>query len=545
MGMDCLWGATWPYPLLAVDPKLELFLSVVYLAGGGEGFIAGKNDSDYFTHFLSRFETHRGHPAVAAYRQAIAKGFKPENMAMGLVASAGPLPDLIPREELPPELGEAREWNLFVGHLANFARDSRFSEFFEAHRPVYIRHIESFMKELETWDYAGWARQYCGMAVDADYTLLVSPLLNGASPVNHTLRGKPWHIKTVWGYKKWANGKPFLDYDFLAAVVWHELGHALLDDLTQEDSQEAQSLKPCFRNIPECRENWTECIRESAAEAFSRNLWRWAQRTGKISPDRAPVFFKKGLPHLSFFEKGLDEYEKLEAPAESLKNFYPRFLKAASACRFAAAQESPVGGALENFQEEAEKEIKDARLYYLKKREPAKALKIFEGLTRRFPQNAALWIEQAQVAYLMKQREKSMRSLQRADALGPDPEQRRDIALLHQSWGDYPQTLRRLKALIKEKPKNAVYWVDKGVCEFLNGETQEAENSLKAAIRLEPGLASSYLALGSVYVSMKRYSEAVRVYDRALAQKGLEKAEDRAALEKQRSETLILLQKAP
>lgn len=188
----------------------------------------------------------------------------------------------------------------------------------------------------------------------------------------------------------------------------------------------------------------------------------------------------------------------------------------------------------------SEKELSEARDIYLKKKDYPKALERFQSLTARSPEKTALWIEQAQVAYLDGNTKLAMSSLAKAETLKPTPSERHDIALGYQNLKLYDKTQKILENLMKEDPKNAQYLRDAGVCEFLKGNKKAAAENLNKAIELNPKLLSAYISLASIHQANGEKDAALRLYETALAQKSVDKSEEsyRSSILKHKKELL-------
>lgn len=117
----------------------------------------------------------------------------------------------------------------------------------------------------------------------------------------------------------------------------------------------------------------------------------------------------------------------------------------------------------------------------------------------------------------------ALRAVERTLSRDPSPEERRQAALMHQRFDDCSRAIEILTPLTGDKSMAALAFRDRGVCEFIRGEPGKAERDFKAALRIEPGLLSAALSLGSVYASQKRFDLEQKVYDKALLAPPLEK----------------------
>lgn len=200
----------------------------------------------------------------------------------------------------------------------------------------------------------------------------------------------------------------------------------------------------------------------------------------------------------------------------------------------------------------AEEDRRAAAIYRLLK-DDARALDILDRLTRASPDEAGLWLEQAEAAVSNGKNAPALASLQRCENLAPDAGQLRRaaeaygalgehrraeailkklvrrfpkdaalshrLALTYQALKEHRKAVDLLERLSREHPADASYLSDMGINEFLAGSADAAVRDLKEAIRLEPRALSAYLSLAAVYAAQDRAADALSVYDQALAVK--------------------------
>ena len=129
-------------------------------------------------------------------------------------------------------------------------------------------------------------------------------------------------------------------------------------------------------------------------------------------------------------------------------------------------------------------------------------------------------------------------SLARALPLAADRDQRRRLAERYQQAGAFSRAVELLRSLTRESPTDASLFQDLGISEHLAGDSAAAVRSLETAIRLDPRRLPAYVSLAYVDKALKRYGEARRIDDLALAVKTDDAAlhemirKDRAALER-------------
>jgi tetratricopeptide (TPR) repeat protein len=137
----------------------------------------------------------------------------------------------------------------------------------------------------------------------------------------------------------------------------------------------------------------------------------------------------------------------------------------------------------------------------------------------------------AEIALRAGDRKTALSLLSRAETLraasGPAPAEAsmHRLGLLLGELGSSRACVAVMGALVARQPKVAAYSADKGICEYRAGEADAAVKDLERAIELDAGFLPAYLSLGAIYAGQGRRPEALGVYDRALAQRGLQRFE--------------------
>jgi tetratricopeptide (TPR) repeat protein len=168
----------------------------------------------------------------------------------------------------------------------------------------------------------------------------------------------------------------------------------------------------------------------------------------------------------------------------------------------------------------------------------ALAVELLQSLVRDRPDDFEARLQLIDSALAAGRRDVAETSLDFARTLAVTPLQRRRLADAYLQIGAYPRAVELLRGLAKENPSDPGLFKDLGVSEFLGGDPKAAAASLETAIRLDPELLPAYVSLASVDAALRRYDEALRVDDRALAIKSGDAAlremilKDRSELEK-------------
>lgn len=168
---------------------------------------------------------------------------------------------------------------------------------------------------------------------------------------------------------------------------------------------------------------------------------------------------------------------------------------------------------------------------------PEEAIPLLEELAGKTPADTQTSLALAEAALQAKKPELARAALDRAERSAREFEDLRRAAHLRQRSGDHKRELELLQGLATREPARADLLLDRALAEHRNGLAPEAEASLLAAIRLNPGLLEATISLGAIYEGQGRGVEALALYDRALSRpSGIPEPGIRELLRKTRDE---------
>lgn len=318
---------------IRVDPRTEL-VEVVHLLAlpRPEGNWVQYNDSRYAEEVRARFSAYRSHPAVAAYREAFAAGLDIHHILQE--SATGLSRDRLEVDE--SVYPKSQPTGKLLALLSDFARDARFMEFFQDHRALYERYATLFAAEMKGLDYVPIWEQYTGLKVDDTYTVFIMPFMRKTSSYCECPSG-PCHILTFWGPENGGGKEPDFGYRHRADIIFHEIGHPIVDKWSVEYEAAVDTLKPAGFVESSCFGSWGQCVRDNVVQSLADRVLVWGQENGKIPPlDKTPLGAKQHHPDLGddqlLYEKNLikrlREFERDRSHYASLKDFYPKLLEA-------------------------------------------------------------------------------------------------------------------------------------------------------------------------------------------------------------------------
>lgn len=315
-------------PTASLDPRVALVEIVHALASDGdESSAVGFNASSYGKAARAAFADRERHPAVALYRD-MSKGGLDRIMAFKL-AQRGLSANLTfsgkPGFWSPTGDPQRPQLAALLEALASFANEGGFARFFDSQKG-FVGAVESgFAADIAKTDYPGILSRYARLPVDADYAIFVCPLLRGPTSSVDKESGR-WRVDTFWPPATVRDGEPDFGYARRGPVVWHELSHVLLDDLSETHAARIAEIAPKRPLDPGLYGgSWPRWIRESVSQGLANRLLAWSLEQGLVE-DGNPIG-TRGL-FLDEIEASLKEFEAEPRRYPTLRDFYPRLLDA-------------------------------------------------------------------------------------------------------------------------------------------------------------------------------------------------------------------------
>lgn len=265
---------------VTIDPRIELVAAVSYLAGDRAGWTP-RSDSPYRTAMMRWADRHRRHPAVARLRAI--EGFAYSYPAEAILAY-GPPPALAPIS--PPSaqtleaIGGQAALEAWVQSLRDFARDTRYMDFFDRQRPEFARMIERTRAKAASTDIVAPFERFYGLPPQR-YTLILAPnILAGAFGPSVPLPDGRRHFYTVQGAAGVVDGVPdFGDPASIASLSWHEFGHTVVNPLDAAHAEALKASAPLYETIADemhalAYTTWEIAVNEALVRANTLHLCR-------------------------------------------------------------------------------------------------------------------------------------------------------------------------------------------------------------------------------------------------------------------------------
>jgi tetratricopeptide (TPR) repeat protein len=320
------------YPEIRADARYELFAMVQLLAGADTRYAA------FFRHNLPYdraaeewFKPYARHPVVERYQKLTEKGFA-YLLAYQYLFALGDPPELAVRETLPDPLlramGGAESEEEFRLLLADFARVSRFPEFYEKTAPLREQFLEPLRAQARDLAVPRRLREYTGMPVTARYTIIASPFVEPVLAITETRTdpdGVP-RMTSLYGMDQ-REGQP----QFRLPTRYGPLAREVVfEDLMAQAAPyraaiEASSalLRPVAGS---CATTWYECFNRNVSFAVGARL---LELDGQVDAAREwPIKYARiGMPYIGPVVEELKKYEADRRRYKTLLDLYPRLIE--------------------------------------------------------------------------------------------------------------------------------------------------------------------------------------------------------------------------
>lgn len=318
---------------IEVDPRVELVGIVFRLAGNYE-FNQGRIRS-YVRDIERQFGDFDDHPAVKLAARLRSKRRMSCDGPMSLAV-------YIDRDFRQRKTFEQWPWGLdgrwkkqetaeFLEQLRQFAADTKFNEFFEAHRALYETGIRSCRAVMAQYDLQTWLGEFFGVEEMGDLKLVLG-FLNGSSNYGPRFTaGKILEKYAIIGMQlPDAEGNPVFRPRKLATTA-HEFCHSFANPVVEKYMEQLQpagemlyaAQAPAMKRIG--YQNWRSLMYESAVRAcvacYIRNSFEpeYLQHYLDEEAGYGFVWTKELSNLLRTYEASRDKYPTFES-------FFPEFV---------------------------------------------------------------------------------------------------------------------------------------------------------------------------------------------------------------------------
>lgn len=324
---------------IAVDPRLELLTTVQLLAGYE---VLARGNFAYKREVQTHFAKYKGHSAVKCFAEMRAKGFAFAAPVETVLCLSNP-PELMPQREYSDfvigRAGGRENVERFVGELRRFAQDTRFMEFYAAHKKTYGAFTAAVREKFKGTDDVDLLEKYFGTK-QASYTLLFGPLVHGGGFGIRFKNGDGlYDTYDVCGTARVSNGVPEVaPARELRYLTWHEFSHSFVTPPAETFAPYAGLIEVIKRKgyLYGQEEGmkgvsadmlWAECVNEHIVRAVTVRL-TLAQYGPEIRDTHMNAEVQSGFIFTPAIAKCLEKYEAQRDKYPAFSDFYDEIAKA-------------------------------------------------------------------------------------------------------------------------------------------------------------------------------------------------------------------------
>lgn len=323
-----------------VNENVELMSILARMAGYPEYNmdLAGKYIKDIDVYF----KDHSGHPAIK-YMQKVRRSSRISydavmSMAIHLVNRNGHF-SLI--EENVPTL--EKRWkgvdkSDFLLYLNQFYKDTDFNKFFNDHRGLYEKGLESYRMNVMKHLNIDWYPKFYGNEPQETFSVIIG-FCNGGGiyGINRKVVGKKKEVFAIVGYYVDNNDFPMYNRDCLPLLV-HEFNHSFINYLLDENKYSGHVmeleqaaidlfLSSRWSMMKQAYGNWKTVVNESLVRAavicyMLDNKYNREDVANELSEQVQRNF--RWMPELVTLMR---KYEKKRKRYETLEEYYPHIIK--------------------------------------------------------------------------------------------------------------------------------------------------------------------------------------------------------------------------
>jgi hypothetical protein len=228
---------------IIIDQRIELLAVIQTISGYWDNFAKkymkkSHFESNYKTEVIKYFEKFKEHETIRLFKQLCKKDLETSHyFQFVLILSYSELPEMNSinsyYDKYCLEFSQNNNWKLFVDSIKTFYKDTNFKEFFKKNNE-YERLLSDFGNKNEIINSSKYIFDYLSIYENSNYKIIVSPLAMGCYSVNvnNDLGKICYQIMCPTEYK---NNKYLFNYgEPIIHILWHEIGHSIINDLTEK-----------------------------------------------------------------------------------------------------------------------------------------------------------------------------------------------------------------------------------------------------------------------------------------------------------------------
>lgn len=318
-----------------VDPRMELLAVIQSFTDWAGWGVFDQTGSQYHHDVTAWFGRFKGHGAVQLLNKMLhGNPSFSFDAPVNWILHYGDPPDLPAKGVVPGSIeirgGGKAQIESLAEAFRQFARETKFDEFFREHRPFYDSLIRDY-RQLSPGERAlKLVQDYYGERKSAA-TVIVAPLFGGGNygPLIQEPDGP--HIYNVGAPQLFREGKYGFDRDVLQSLIYHEFGHSFTNpavDGFAEKDKHASELFPLVRDkmAAMAYSNWRSTLYELFVRTNEIHLTA-LDGNPSYARDMLGSYVSKGFVWLPYTISLLQEFDRDRKRYPTFRDFLPRLFQ--------------------------------------------------------------------------------------------------------------------------------------------------------------------------------------------------------------------------
>ena len=323
---------------VSVDPRVELISIIFRLASNPE------YNRSQFLSYVGDIEQYFGkfkeHPAVKLAKELRNSRGVSYDAPMGLAIHIKDINDfqlLVPLDPWPESLD--RRWQKdkvieFLDKAKQFAQETKFDEFFSAHKSIYDKASERLSSLMDKETHLEWFDEFFGARPGAEFNIILG-MTNGPGNYGPRIKldgkDKYYCVLGIWKFSLLGFGEPRFDKSMLPTVI-HEFCHSYANPIVDAHEKEIEkSGKRIYALVDKQMErnaygNWLTVMRESLVRAC---VVRYLAKNEGLDAANKQIQsdISRGFLWMRELSDLLVEYEQNRAKYKTLDDFFPKVIE--------------------------------------------------------------------------------------------------------------------------------------------------------------------------------------------------------------------------
>lgn len=338
---------------ITVDPRMELLAVVEFLSDCRDRrFLVNEWNFPYKNDVIKYFSPYKNHPAVKLFTEMVNSDVGWSAYPDAMLYLSDP-PDLRFNSQPPLslKLRFGKRMDKFIEELRDFAQETDFMAFFEAHKNLFSQIVADAYKKTEGVNFISTMENYYGMKQHS-YNVIIVPLFSGSYGLKKRADNshgvlttarlivdriflKKWtnniyDIYTISAPSDVVNGVPMVERDYVLST--HEFGHSFVNPTVQVYEGQINRYSSLF--VPTVAEkmnkqgygDWYGCAVEHILRAIEVRLA--FIRLGQQEGEKQLQFEKnRGFVYVETLSKQLEQYETQRNKYPTFMDFCPELIK--------------------------------------------------------------------------------------------------------------------------------------------------------------------------------------------------------------------------